>query len=60
MENALAFNVSALTITVKRFIVDLTMNKAKSKVDTKSEGPHEYESCNASNYPWCKARAVYY
>jgi hypothetical protein len=51
VENALAFNVSALTITVKRFIVDLTMNKAKSKVDTKSEGPHEYESCNASNYP---------
>jgi hypothetical protein len=45
--NELDFNVSALKITVESFVGDLTMNRVKSKVDTKSEGPHKYESNNA-------------
>ncbi len=58
VENALAFHVSALIITVKCFIVDPAMNKAKSKVGTKSQGPHKYDSCDVLNYPWYKARLL--
>jgi hypothetical protein len=51
LTNAVAFNVSKFTITVKRFVIDPTMSKAKSNVDTKSEGAHKYEGCNVLNDP---------